>query len=518
MERGRSGFLARLPPSWPVGAAATAVAASLLVKTVADPDLWGHLAFGRLVMAAGLPRDDPFSYTATGAPWTDHEWLSEVVMYLTFRATGPLGLVALKVALLGVMLGIVVSAMREAGGGIRAAGVVAVLLIAGGLASFVTVRPQLFTFPLFAAFLIAITRADAGRPRLLWLTPMLTLAWSNLHGGVAAGLAVLALWGTLRLAQAGARSLGLSVPAPLRIGAPDPRRAAAIALVLALQVPAATLTPYGVDLWRYLGETVGTHISDVTEWRPATPADFGDALGIAAVAALAATLLVRRHPRDQVYLLILGALVAAGLSVRRYLPLALIAAAILAAPQIAHVLRERTRRQPPSRPLAVTVTSLAVAVLAFGLPRGRCVQILPGTVPRATVAYLEAASVSGNLAVFYDWGAYAIWHLGPRLRVSIDGRRETLYPPDVLRANLAFLDALPGWRHMLDDHETDLALLSPRFAVYERLAAEPDWRLALTDGVSGLFVRRGTGADLALERTPPPAIESETSACLGRSG
>jgi hypothetical protein len=27
----------------------------------------------------------------------------------------------------------------------------------------------------------------------------------------------------------------------------------------------------------------------------------------------------------------------------------------------------------------------------------------------------------------FNWGEYAIWHLAPRLRVSMDGRRETIY-------------------------------------------------------------------------------------------
>jgi hypothetical protein len=27
----------------------------------------------------------------------------------------------------------------------------------------------------------------------------------------------------------------------------------------------------------------------------------------------------------------------------------------------------------------------------------------------------------------FGWGQYAIWHFGPRLKVSFDGRRETVY-------------------------------------------------------------------------------------------
>jgi hypothetical protein len=31
------------------------------------------------------------------------------------------------------------------------------------------------------------------------------------------------------------------------------------------------------------------------------------------------------------------------------------------------------------------------------------------------------------LLSWFDWGQYAIWHFAPGLRVSMDGRRETVY-------------------------------------------------------------------------------------------
>jgi hypothetical protein len=36
------------------------------------------------------------------------------------------------------------------------------------------------------------------------------------------------------------------------------------------------------------------------------------------------------------------------------------------------------------------------------------------------------------MVTWFDWGEYAIWHFGPKLRVSIDGRRETVYSEAVL--------------------------------------------------------------------------------------
>ena len=55
----------------------------------ADPDLWGHLVFGRLILTHGhLPPRDIYSYSATGLPWHDHEWLSEVVLALCWSGLG----------------------------------------------------------------------------------------------------------------------------------------------------------------------------------------------------------------------------------------------------------------------------------------------------------------------------------------------------------------------------------------------------------------------------------------------
>ena len=38
----------------------------------------------------------------------------------------------------------------------------------------------------------------------------------------------------------------------------------------------------------------------------------------------------------------------------------------------------------------------------------------------------------GRLITHFDWGEYAIWHFGPALRVSIDGRRETVYSKETV--------------------------------------------------------------------------------------
>jgi hypothetical protein len=65
----------------------------------ADPDLWGLLRFGQAVLAQGhLMLGDPYSYSAPGHPWLNHEWLSEVLMAAAYNGFGIIGLKLWKFA------------------------------------------------------------------------------------------------------------------------------------------------------------------------------------------------------------------------------------------------------------------------------------------------------------------------------------------------------------------------------------------------------------------------------------
>jgi len=47
--------------------------------------LWGHVRFGQAVLNLHhLVLHDPYSYSAPGHYWNNHEWLSEVLMAAVF--------------------------------------------------------------------------------------------------------------------------------------------------------------------------------------------------------------------------------------------------------------------------------------------------------------------------------------------------------------------------------------------------------------------------------------------------
>ncbi len=69
------------------------------IQRWADPDLWGHLAFGRAMLAARhLAFHDPYSYSAPGHLWINHEWLSESMLAAIYNLGGVVGLKLMKFA------------------------------------------------------------------------------------------------------------------------------------------------------------------------------------------------------------------------------------------------------------------------------------------------------------------------------------------------------------------------------------------------------------------------------------
>src|SRR4026209_2012184 len=86
-----------------------ALALAVFSYTQADPDLWGHVLFGRDTAVSGaVARVDPYSF-ASDRPWINHEWLAEVATYEAWIHGGSLGLVTLKILLLLLMLRAIVA-------------------------------------------------------------------------------------------------------------------------------------------------------------------------------------------------------------------------------------------------------------------------------------------------------------------------------------------------------------------------------------------------------------------------
>jgi hypothetical protein len=383
-----------------------------MLRTNADPDLWGHVRFGLdMLSARALTSSDPYSYTSD-IPWLNHEWLSELIMGFAYRTFGSGGLVALKLALAAATLTLLAPILRRASEVWRwptaclAAVIVAPLTL--------TIRPQLWT--LF--FVVALCRILNASPMYRWWLPLIFALWVNLHGGWIVGAGILVLWSALEL-----------------VGVATTRPSPWISLGVPLLCAAATLAnPYGVNAWVFIATTVRLSRPGIVEWQPLWQQPIGACLWLLTMTWVALAVRQARVLRPEAIATV-ACLAFASLCVLRLVPLFVPVSIILLLPYVQSPaggerawLKERT---------VVDFAFICVAGVLLVWPRSiGCIQ-MQGEPDIVAARALAVAHPEGRLATSFNWGQYAIWHFGPRARVSIDGRRETVYSDQQLTRQLA---------------------------------------------------------------------------------
>jgi hypothetical protein len=474
---------------------------------IADPDLWGHVRFGLDTLQTGqIVRSDPYSYLTAGQPWVNHEWLSEAIQALAYRSAGAGGIIALNVGLALLTVALLYGRLVARGMGEWAAA-----LVVAGFAwmlrpGVLNARPQVWTYLMLALVALAIEgiewrRANAGgHVSLGWMLAIgaIVAAWANLHGGVLAGVGVVGLWAAGRLAEAAAKRRSW-------------RREWGVVAALMLAAGALLLNPYGAGLITFLLRTATVARPEIADWQPATPADPWGQVWAAGVLLTVAALALSRRPWRLPLLLPLAALALLPLLSIRHIPLFAVAAPALAAEHFAGAWqRLRDRIALPARDLSgfLNLTGLvaAAALVALAAPRlgGIVVDPTVSDVPARAVAVLKAAGVEGNLAVEFNWGEYAIWHLGPGVQVSVDGRRETVYSDQVYRENLDFMLGEGEWDRLVARPETEMALVDRARPADRLMRGKVGWVVAYEDEAATLFVREGSPWLERIARVEPP--------------
>ena len=479
-----------------------AVWSALLVVlsfTSADPDLWGHVRFGLDILRDGDIRQvDTYSF-ASDRPWVNHEWGAEVLAALAFRIAGNAGLVVLKLLIVGPVLLLLDAQLRKEG--VRSAfsrDLTAGAAIVMTLSQAHHVRPQLFSLLLFSILLTCLVNAGRGSLRYLYILPPMFAAWANLHGGWIVGGGVIALWTVFLLIQNEQR-LALSC---LAAGA--------------LSLLATLATPYGPSLWQFLHETIGFSRPEILEWQPVyvTGWPFVVLWAMALTVMMGGVFLEERGNLRLERLAVGVALAAASFKVARLLAFFGLASVFLFAPAIgrAYQRRRAARDRAPSRVVrfGFLVVGGAVGLFAIATVRNNFWQLRldPMSMPEPQAVSLLGNQPTGTrVLVWFNWGEYAIWHLPPRMQVSIDGRRETVYSDTLQTRHFDFFFDRPGGATLPDDLAVDYIWIPRILPAAHRLRTDPHWMTIYEGDQSVIFARERSGP-----RNRPTRFAAVTSA------
>jgi len=452
---------------------------ALGAQPIGDNSMFVHIRTGvDITNGLGIPRRDPYSFTAAGTRWVVQSWLPATLYGLARQVGGDGLLLLLQGALTASLAYLVFRLARRAGSTLRTTGAAVAALAIGG--PFWSPRPLLFGLLCLGLTIVVVTEERAP-----WLLVPIVWVWVSSHGSFPLG----GLW--LVLVAVGA---GLDRG---QLWTEQARRLAWFVGGLVL----ASINPLGPRLLLFplvIGDR-SESFRDITEWR--SP-NFQSPLGLVSLAGLVVVvgILSRRRLPWEVALPLVGFMGLGLLALRNLAPLSLVAAS-----GVGLALSDRPSPSPSSEPVAEQtrtrwgradrfVTALTVAAAVFvGVDAASAPALDLSTYPRSVVIQGESSgvlAVGRRVAVQDVVGCYLILRRGRAAGVFVDDRYD-MYPVEVSRDYRTLLRAQPGAAEVLDRRGIDTVLWDRGQPLVPLLLAG-GWREDIGDKRWVVLTRPGT--------------------------
>ena len=444
-----------------------------------DPnDYWWYLRIGGEILKTGaIPVVDSLSYTQFGQPVLYHSWLSAVLFAKIFQ----LGGISLTVLVRGVVIalayGMVFVLSRKAGAGTLIASLVT-LLAALATSNNWTVRPQMFTYLLFAGVMWILYDWQKAGTKRIWLLPFISLLWVNLHGSFVIALVLVG----------GALIFGTGKKKDLVIA-------------FGLSLLATLINPHGVGAWKYvlMSLTTASNQQYSMEWSP--PLNLGWQMqlffGWVLLFIPLAVLSKRKMTKlEWVWLMVFGWLAFSG---QRYVIwfifiLSIVTGSLLA--DLGNLNRDVPGRQgvPKLNFLLGTLFIVMPLVLLPGIRSAwwsNAPENLADTPVEATTWLSDHPNIPGPIWSEIGFSSYLEYAL-PARPVWNDTRFE-LYPISQWERYKMISKAGWNWQATLDDEGIYLLMISRKIQpdLLQAVFASREWVQIYEDDVTVIFKRSG---------------------------
>ena len=439
-------------------------------QVMSDGDSYWHVAAGQWMLDHHqVIRTDSFSYTFAGKPWDTHEWLSEVVMALAYRAAGWAGVLALTGAAAASIMGL--TAQRLTRSLTLTGTVLALALVAACLAPNLLARPHFLALPFLMLWTGALldARAQGRAPSLGWLALM--VLWANAHGSFLFGLALICPFALEAL---------LAEPKAWRKTVKD------WGLFGIGSGLAALLTPHGLDgLLFPLKLGAMSSLSSLVEWR--SP-DFQH-LPPVEIALLAGLyiLLSQGVKVPPIRLILLLVLLYMTLGHARHETLLV----LIGAPLIAELMGGGAAGEAvESRSSGLAASGAVMACAAVLLSVKLLLPVPPAdssVSPFSALAHVPEALRRQPVLNHYDLGGYLIFR---GVKTFIDGRTDMYGDAFNARYDAIMRPGKAAFDKAVHDYGISWTFLPPSSPLVPLLESSPDWRRLYADRYAVIDVKR----------------------------
>ncbi len=437
-------------------------------------DYWWVMRVGQETIQNGaIPITDTISLSQFGQPIIYQTWLSGIIFWFIYKIGGISLTFLLRGILIGLAYGLIWFMAREVSNARLAAILVFVLGIAS--ANNWSMRSQLFAYPLFAFCLWSLLHWQNGNNKYLWVLPLCTFLWANLHGSF---ILPLILAGTALVFGKGERKSLLTT--------------------FGVMLIATLLNQYGFGVWKYFVTMLNSPSDQLFAFEWAPPRNEGWQMNIFFASLIGFAPLAAFSPRklstlEWIWFLGFGWLALTGL---RYVIWFLFIVIIL----IASLLAEWTKKldQPKQNFPAINIGfgTFMLAISLIFLPgirerwMGDSVDVYEMTTTplTATEWLIQHPETCTNLWADYAFGGYLSFAM-PTCRTWMDSRFNAFSPEQWIE----YVQVSRGenWQEMFDRERINHLMLSTMAQpkLVEEVSSSDVWCEEYSDQYTLIFFR-----------------------------
>jgi hypothetical protein len=465
--------------------------ASLSGELLRDGDSFWHIKAGSVMLEQqSLIKEDIFSHTAAGAPWTAHEWLSEIIMAGVYKLTGLEGLLCFFLSIVALTFWILYKTTEKYANQIVTLACVSLALAFSPM--HMSARPHLFSW-LFMVLTLAILLN--GR-KWLYCLPIIIVIWANLHGGFILGLVLQAIF-----------ILGSSIDSLLvsknsfRHSLQEQKTAITVFLV---SVVVVGLNPFGYQLLLFPFQvSQGVFSELINEWRaPDLQSMWYFRFYLIALLVLVS---LRKSAATWTERLLIVFFLNAALTHIRHISIMLIALTPFIARMVNNIwpwqnkssakderkeLLLSSKTGPAAMALIVltllTISSTSPGSLSFLTPE----QMIKVDSVQLTqlIDFIEKDSPEGKLFNEYSLGGYLLYALTSPPRVFIDGRAD-MYGEKILTDYGKILSSDDEREKLLDQYEISWIIFEKESDLIKKLVLSGEWQTTYTNDYYAVIER-----------------------------
>lgn len=459
---------------------------SACIDTIEPFDFWWNVKSGEIMAQTGrFLATDVLVWSPVREPYANPQWGSQLLFYWAF-ALSPYLLLAVRGLIITATMAMVLWLCTWRSGALRAGAIVTLITYFAAWTNY-GMRPQLFAFLPFIAFLFLLERKDAYPKWLPLLVPIM-IFWVNVHGSFFLGVALLGIYGLGTILE--------------KWGSEEGRKwlfskaAGWQALWFVMAALASLLNPYTTGIYNYFFVATNDPIARSLniEWQPPTiSSGTGLLFTIQLVIFLVSMYLSKRKLRITEIILIAAFGYLALTSLRNVIWWSWVTSPIMAAnfalwadkrreareAKLAEAPTEEAQEKPKpvefySVNMVMVTLMLIISVLYIPLwreanplvPASSKSALAPGT-PVKLAEFLKTSDVPAPIFNYMEWGGYLEWELfnyGPPHtgQMFIDGRfeaREIQVWDDYLSVSRGRAD----WANTLDGYGVRTLVLNKSF-------------------------------------------------------